>query len=277
MLPLHVSRHAGVLRDVIELSAQGASAAQTITADNIRFIRSPSLPLVTIIPILAGLLAGLIYKVFRLPARYPGFIEDLQEGEVDPKTAPGAVAVAVISLISGPSVGPEAPLGTAGGAAGTWLARRQGGGEDNVRQMTFVGISGAFGGLMSTPIGGPLLAFELEHDQTHNYYFTNLVPGVIAGAVSFGIMWPVLGAPFEGLLAIPQGQFASWMLVAAVGLGLLGAVAAVVVGKLMTGLVDLMRPLDDRPIVRGLIGGLIVGAIGYVLPLTYSQAKQHCR
>lgn len=221
-----------------------------------------------VIPVLAGVVIGVIYRVFRLPTRYPGFIEDLKEGEVDPKTTVGAVVIAVFSLISGPSVGPEAPLGAAGGAAGTWLARRRSANPDHVRRMSFVGISGAFGGLLSTPIGGPLLAFELEHDQTQSYYYTNIVPGVIAGAVSFGVMWPVLGAPFQALLALPSAEFESWMLLAAVGLGVVGAVAAVVVGKLMLGTVNLMRPLDDRPILRGLVGGAAVGLISFALPLT---------
>lgn len=220
------------------------------------------------IPVVAGVVVGIVYKVFRLPARFPGFIEDLQGGEVDPKTTPGAVGIAIISLISGPSVGPEAPLGAAGGAAGTWLARRRNGDADTVRQMSFVGISGAFGGLLSTPIGGPLLAYELEHEQTHAYYFSNLVPGVLAGAIAFGIMWPIVGAPFEGLLTIEKADFASWMLLAAVGLGIIAAAAALVVGKLMVGLVDMMRPFDDRPIIRGAIGGLAVGLIGLAFPLT---------
>ncbi len=221
-----------------------------------------------LIPVVGGLVVGLVYQVFNLPLRYPGFIEDLQNGEVEPKTTPGAIGIAIISLISGPSLGPEAPLGAAGGAAGTWLARRTKGDQESVRRMTFIGMSGAFGGLLSTPIGGPLLAFELEHDQTHNYYYTNLVPGVIAGSVSFGIMWPIVGAPFAGLLTIPQADFASWMLLAAVGLGVLGALAASVIGKITVGLVGVMKPLDNTPVRRGLIGGLAVGLIAYALPLT---------
>lgn len=220
------------------------------------------------IPIVAGLLVGVIYKVFKLPPRFDGFIEELEAGEVEPNTAPGAIGIAVISLVGGASLGPEAPLGTAGGAAGTWLARRRGGDDAEVRQATFMGISAAFGGLMSTPIGGPLLAFELEHDQSHNYYYQHLVPGIIAGAVSFGVMWPVIGAPFEGLLAIPRGEFESWMLLAAVGIGVFAAVAALVVGKIMVAMVGALRPLDSRPVLRGLVGGSLVAAIGFTLPLT---------
>jgi H+/Cl- antiporter ClcA len=220
------------------------------------------------IPVAAGLLVGLMYSRFRLPARFPGFIEDLEAGEVDPKTAPSVLAIAVLTLISGPSLGPEAPMGTAGGAAGTWLARRRGGDAETVRQMSFIGISGAFGGLMSTPLGGPLLAFELEHEQTHSYYFQNLVPGVVAGAVAFGVMWPVVGAPFDALLALPSDGFRSWMLLAAVGLGVLGAGAALVVGKLILWSSAMLRPLDGRPVLRGVIGGALVGVLAFALPLT---------
>jgi chloride channel protein, CIC family len=221
-----------------------------------------------LIPLVAGILVGVVYKVFKLPPRYPGFIEDLRAGEVEPTTAPGALGIAVLSLISGTSVGPESPLGTAGGAAGTWLARRRSEDEEGVRRLSFVGISGAFGGLMSTPIGGPLLAFELEHDQSHNYYYTNIVPGVIAGAVSFGVMWPIIGAPIQGLVSLPEADFKSWMLLVAVGLGVVGVVAALVVGKLTVAAVSAMRRLDDRPVLRGAVGGAAVGVIAFALPLT---------
>ncbi len=220
------------------------------------------------IPVVAGVLVGLVYRTWSLPPRFPGFVDDLREGEVDPHTTPAAVGIAVISLISGPSVGPEAPMGAAGGALGTWLGRRRGGDPDEVRQLTFIGISGAFGGMLGTPIGGPLLAFELEHDQTSDYYYTNLVPGVIAGAVAFGIMWPVLGAPFGGLLALPHDAFASWMLLVAVALGVVGAAAAFAVGRTMVSAVSIMKRLDGRPVLRGAIAGLIVGLITYTLPLT---------
>lgn len=221
-----------------------------------------------IAPVTAGVLVGAVYKYLKLPPRFHGFIEELQEGKVEPSTAPGAIGIAILSLISGPSLGPEAPLGTAGGAAGTWLARRSGGDAEEVRQMSFIGMSGMFGGLLSTPIGGPLMAFELEHDQSHGYYFQHLVPGMISGGVAFGIMWPVIGAPFAGLLAIPQEAFASWMLLAAAGIGVFGAAAAVIVGKVLVKIVDAMRRLDGKPILRGTIAGLAIAVTAFALPLT---------
>lgn len=225
-------------------------------------------PETVIIPLAAGLIVGLLYKVFNIQGRFKGFITELEEGHVEPKTVPAALLIAIVSLVGGASLGPEAPLGTAAGGVGTWLSRRTGGDEEDTRVATFAGISGVFGGLMSTPLGGPLLAFELEHEQTHAYYFRQMVPGLIAGSVGFGIMWPVLGTPFVGLYDFETVDFRTWMLMAAAGIGIVGGLAAIVVGRVMVGVVSWMRRLDDRPLTRGLVGGAAVAAIAFAMPIT---------
>jgi H+/Cl- antiporter ClcA len=118
------------------------------------------------------------------------------------------------------------------------------------------------------------MAFELEHDQTHGYYFSNLIPGVISGGVAFAIVYPLIGAPFLGGVPVPRVEFESWMLAAAVGLGLLGAMAALVVGKVMVTVVGWMRRLDDAPVMRGVLGGAVVAAIGFALPLTMFSGQE---
>jgi H+/Cl- antiporter ClcA len=221
-----------------------------------------------LIPVAAGLVIGILYRVLKLPARFKGFIAELEEGHVEPKTTPGALLIAIVSLIGGASLGPEAPLATAAGGAGTWLARRTGGNDLDTRVATFSGISGVFGGLMSTPIGGPLIAFELEHQQTNSYYYQQIVPGAIAGALGFAVMWPVIGTPMVGLYEFDAVEFRDWMLLAGAGIGIVAGLAALIVGRIMVGVVSLMRRFDPRPIVRGLIGGVAIGLIGFAMPLT---------
>jgi H+/Cl- antiporter ClcA len=226
------------------------------------------------IPVAAGLVVGATYIGLRLPRRFKGFIDELEEGRVDPATAPGAVSVALVSLVGGASLGPEGPLATGVGAFGTWLARRRGEDDEGVRESTFVGMCAVFGGLVSTPLGGPLLAFELEHHQNRDYYFRQLLPGILAGAVGFGIMWPVIGAPFVGLFELPRADFESWMFIAALGLGLFGSGASLLMGKAMVMVVEIMRSLDDRPLLRGLTGGVGVAAVGFVMPLTLFSGQE---
>jgi hypothetical protein len=59
-----------------------------------------------IIPMVAGGVVGLLYMMFHLPPRLKGFLEELEEGRSDPKTAPKAVLVSFVSLIGGASLGP---------------------------------------------------------------------------------------------------------------------------------------------------------------------------
>jgi H+/Cl- antiporter ClcA len=220
------------------------------------------------IPIVAGLLVGIIYRQTSLPPRFKGFIDELEEGEVEPSTAPGALLVAVVSLIGGASLGPEAPVGTGAGAAGTWLARRRGADDAGTRALTFAGMSAGFGGLVSTPLGGPLLAFELEHEQSSTYYYSHLIPGIVAGAVGFGVVYPVIGAPFVGLYELPSSEFSSWMLIAAVAIGIVAFAVSMALGRVIVPIVAWFRRLDDRPVIRGFLGGLGVAGAGFALPLT---------
>lgn len=221
-----------------------------------------------VVPVVAGLIVGGLYILLRLPHRLPGFIEDLEEGRVEPKTTPGALAIALVSLAGGTSLGPEAPLATGSGGAATWWAERSGADGDAVRGYNESAVSGVFGGLLSSPLVGGLLTVELEHDQTSNYTLMRIVPSIVAGVGGFIVVYPVLGATFLGRYDFPSFEVDDWLFGAAVIIGLLGAVIAVammIVGKLIG---RVFVGLSDNTILRGLVGGTVIGAIGFALPLT---------
>ena len=75
---------------------------------------------------IGGLLVGLLVKLF---GDHSGiFAEVMQEfgrtGRFDYRKAPGIVNTALVSLVSGASLGPEAPLADACGGIGTWASDR---------------------------------------------------------------------------------------------------------------------------------------------------------
>jgi H+/Cl- antiporter ClcA len=43
---------------------------------------------------------------------------------------------------------------------------------------------------------------------------------------------------------------------------------AIVIGKVLVAIVSSMRRLDDRPVLRGVIGGALVAVIAFAMPLT---------
>jgi H+/Cl- antiporter ClcA len=73
----------------------------------------------------AGVMVGVLRSLTKLPARIPGLIADIEGAHVEPRLVPGIVVVSAVSLIGGASLGPEQALGSMGGGAGTWMARRR--------------------------------------------------------------------------------------------------------------------------------------------------------
>src|SRR5512136_1004 len=109
-----------------------------------------------------GLLVGLLVKLFG--DHNAIFAEIMQEfgktGRFDYRNAPGIVITAFVSLISGGSLGPEAPLADASGGIGTFVADRLKLDPRETRTLSYSGLSGMLGAFITSPVGGALLALE---------------------------------------------------------------------------------------------------------------------
>ena len=93
----------------------------------------------------AGVLVGVLRRAFGLPLKLPGTVQELKDQRVEPSTVPGAVAVSLVSLAGGASLGPEAALGMMGGGLGTWVSERRKLSEEMRATNTLTGTSGAYG------------------------------------------------------------------------------------------------------------------------------------
>ena len=215
----------------------------------------------------AGLLVGILRRLFRLPAKTPGIIEDLESQRVDPKLMPSIVAVSGISLLGGASLGPEVALGTMGGGAAGWIARRRKLDDDAARATTLGGIAGAFGGLFSSPLVAVLLVLEVARPSRKvlRYAFFS---SVVSTSAAFGIYFVIAGSVFLGIYRVPHYQYEDWHLLAGVALGLLAAVTVVLTLVVHSLAEKLLSHVKIPDILLPMLGGLAFGAIGVMLPLT---------
>jgi H+/Cl- antiporter ClcA len=106
--------------------------------------------------------------------------------------------------------------------------------------------------------------------------YRHLIPGLIAGAVGYGVYFAILHTSFLGVYSFPD--FAS-LRVIDLGWALLVGVIAGLVGILHKLVFRLMHRVfgryNKRPVIRAIIGGLVIGLIGSFLPLTlYSGQNQ---
>jgi H+/Cl- antiporter ClcA len=221
---------------------------------------------------IGGLLVGLLVKFF---GDHSGIFADVMRefgktGRFDYRNAPGIVITAFVSLIAGGSLGPEAPLADACGGMGTLLADRLKLDEQGTRTMGYSGVSAMLAAFITSPFSGALLGLESAQGGPGGLlmYFWVLFPSLLASSVATVVFVLLSGSFFETLYQFPAYTPRLVDLVYAVPLGLIGGAVGVLFMASLRWLQRFFQPLKAHVVVRGLIGGLGMGLIGALLPLT---------
>ena len=223
---------------------------------------------ILVIMTLAGLVVGLIHHF--LKAQEVDVFGAMVKGGLEPRPVPGALLVSLASLIGGFSLGPEVPTGMLAGGLATWLSKRKKMAAETQNTNVMSGVLGAYGGLFTSPFAALLMPIELSHQQTPAFYGT-LTIAAIAGVIGFGIFYAAGGGAFSQvirLLDLPAYSLRLWHLPLAVVLGALGAALALIFGFFLRSFRKLAAPLNRRPVLRGAVGGFLLGLLGMALPLT---------
>jgi H+/Cl- antiporter ClcA len=216
----------------------------------------------------AGVVVGLLRRLFRLPEELPGLIADLKEEHVDPKLVPGIVAVSAVSLIGGASLGPEKALGSIGGGTAGWLSRRRGLSTEDTQLNTLTGFAGAYGGLFSATLIVVAMIMEIASPSGGQKYVKALLGTIIASSVSFGIYFAIAGSVFLDAYQVPSYTFKDWQLLVGVPLGLFAAVLVTLLAVVVQLASRLFGRLKLPGIAKSTLGGAVFGLVGVALPLT---------
>ena len=234
-----------------------------------------SLPLFTVLVCTAGGIAvGLLVKVF---GDHSGIFAEMmaefgKTGRFNYRHAPGIVVTALPSLIAGGSLGPEAPLADACGSMGTWVADKLKLDPRSTRSLSFSGLSGMLAALLTSPFGGALLS--LESARSGISYPWTLFPSLIASAIATTVFVLLTGSFFGALYTFPEYVPQLSDLLLAVPLGLLGALAGALFIISYKWLHKFVQPLKKRVVLRGMIGGLVLGLAGAALPLILFSGEE---
>jgi H+/Cl- antiporter ClcA len=227
---------------------------------------------------IGGLLVGLLVKLF---GDHNAIFADLmvefgKTGRFNYRHAPGIVITAFVSLISGASLGPEAPLADACGGMGTLISDRLKLNEHETRTMGFSGVSSMLGAFITSPFSGALLGLESAQGGPGGLqtYFWVLFPSLLASAVAVVVFVLLSGSFFETLYKFPAYVPRLADLIYAVPLGLIGGAVGLLFMLSLKRLQGLLRPMKTHVVLRGLLGGLAMGLIGALLPLTLFAGEE---
>ncbi len=154
-----------------------------------------------------GLVVGLLVKLF---GDHNGIFADLmlefgKTGRFDYRHAPGIVITAFVSLISGASLGPEAPLADACGGIGTLVSDKLKLDQKETRTLGFSGVSSMLGAFITSPFAGALLGLESAQAGGGGLgtYFWVLFPSLLGSAVATTVFVMLSGRFFETLYTFP--------------------------------------------------------------------------
>lgn len=245
-------------------------AAHTIGLDSRLFI--------FLVCTIGGLLVGLLVRLFG--DHNAVFSELMKEfgktGRFDYHHAPGILITAFVSLISGASLGPEAPLADACGGIGTLVSDRLRLDERETRTIGYSGLSGMLAAFITNPFGGALLSLESSQGGMTGgtLYFWGLFPSLLSSAVATVFFVALAGQFFSKLYTFPDYTPNISDLVLAVPFSLVGGLAGLIFILVFKRLRSLMQPLKGHLVLRGLIGGLGMGVIGALLPLTLFSGEE---
>jgi H+/Cl- antiporter ClcA len=97
----------------------------------------------------------------------------------------------------------------------------------------------------------------------------------VASSISFAVYFAIAGAVFLDYYKVPSYSFKDWQLLAGFLLGLFAAVVVTVLAVFTLGAARLFGRLKIPEIAKSVLGGVIFGTVGVILPLTmFSGADQ---
>ncbi len=231
------------------------------------------LPVTTAI---GGTLVGVALWRMGAPGEISTVVNNLhmRNGRIDPAQNPSMAVNSLLSISFGGSAGPEAPLVQLCGSLGSWLGAKLRLRPRSMRIATLAGMASALGAFFGAPLGGAFFALEIPHRRGLEYYEA-LLPAILSASLAFlvfrgltpvgiGPIWPFAPHVFHALSDVETG----------VGLGLVGAAAAVAFVGLFRLVFHGFEQMPLHPVVRGTLGGLCLGLLAWHHPETLFFSEQ---
>ncbi len=230
--------------------------------------------LLVLMPVVGGLISGLLVKTFAPEAEgtgTDGYIDAFHNKAGSMRgRVPLVKSLATLStLASGGSAGKEGPIAQIGAGIGSALGRYLKMGARARRTMMVAGAAGGLGAIFRAPLGGALTAVEVLYKE--DLETDALTPAILSSVTAYTVFCSVKG--FDHVFAYGGESFHTpvHFFFYAV-LGLVCSAAGYLYVRFMHGSKRLF--FDRLPLNKYLIppiGGLLVGIVGFFHPQVMGQ------
>ena len=226
------------------------------------------------VTIIGGILVGLTQKYFgTYPRLMPEVMAEYKKtGRIEYRFVHKATLTAIIVLIFGASLGPEAALvGIIGGLC-TWVGDRFNFALKGMNELTEVGIGATLSVIFNAPLFGYLAPNENEGEQINE--FSKGKKAIVYLATTFAgfsvyLLLSKLDNRGSFIVDFGEGSLALNEWIAFLPLASIGAIVGFFYFKLEFTLEKLVHPFKEYKVSLGIIGGILLGIAGTFLPYTY--------
>ncbi|WP_320552592.1 chloride channel protein [Luteibacter sahnii] len=224
---------------------------------------------VILVPAAGGIVVGAMARWGARAIRGHGIPEAMEQVLTNESRIPARMTwlkplSSAIAIGTGGPFGAEGPIIATGGAVGSLLGQYMPVSADERKTLLAAGAAAGMAAVFSAPVSAVLLSIELLLFERRA---RSLLPVALAAAAGTGMRFVLEGA--GPVFPMPTlSPVAPTALVVYAALGLLMGVAGVVVTRLTYGIEDAFEKLPIHWMWWPALGGLAVGAVGYVAPRT---------
>jgi H+/Cl- antiporter ClcA len=224
---------------------------------------------VILIPVIGGLIVGLMARYGSQAIRGHGIPEAMEQVLLNQSRIPARVAIlkplsAAIAIGTGGPFGAEGPIIATGGALGSVLGQHVKITAAERKVLLAAGAAAGMSAIFGTPVAAVLLAVEL---LLFEFRARSIIPVALASATAAAVRFATVGA--APIFAMPEVQQASGAALAFyIVLGAVMGFVAVGVIRALYKIEDGFASLPIHWMWWPAIGGLAVGLVGYFSPRT---------
>ena len=223
---------------------------------------------VLLLPVLGGLIVGLLLHFFIGKERYHGVAGIMESvalvgGRLRYKRMPAKAIAAAISIGSGASVGPEDPSVQIGSNIGSLIGQWLHLSDERMRALVAAGAASGVAAAFNAPIAGVFFALEIILGEISG----SALGVVVLSAVTSSMFTQAVVGP-EPAFHVPSYAFNSiWEFPLYLGLGLLAGPLAALYIRLLYLAQDFFHQWIKVPLwLKPSIAGVLVGGVGIFLP-----------
>lgn len=234
------------------------------------FEKFSGLSLVLVMPF-AGFLVGSVIYFLGNPGEIGLIIDNIhmRGGRLAMRENPSMILASLLSISSGGSAGPEAPMVQVTGSIGTWLADRLRLQGESLRSFSIAGMASGFTVLFGAPLGGAMFALEILHHQHVVQYYEALLPAIVSSCAGYTIFVLINRLGVGPVWHFPQYQaenisdFAMAMMYGVVGAAI-GWLFILIFRALERAFESLRLPIY----LQTTLAGLGLGILAFLFPLS---------